>query len=143
MLIPSIQAMDQLPLPGRHAPETVYRHRTHGWSSFRSPIADDTEVARKAGCPEDCRTADAWWGIDDDATLVESAVVDVVGGPARLFAKATPHEERWVYLVAVFDAPFITRDAFETAMVRFAEAGFPQAPRFQLRSKDPPVNLSD
>jgi hypothetical protein len=33
----------------------------------------------------------------------------------------------------VFDAPFVTRTAFEAAMIRFAEAGFPSGPGFQLR----------
>jgi len=100
-------------------------------------------LARLGLRPEDCRTADVWWCIDDDATLLESAVISVVGGSPRLFAKATEHQEQWVYLVAAFDAPFVTRAAIESAMVRFAEAGFPHAPRFQLRWKDRPVKLSD
>ena len=64
-------------------------------------------------------------------------------GPARLLAKATPHEERWVYLVAVFEAPFVTREVFESAMIRFAEAGFPRGRRFQLRWGDRPVQVPD
>src|SRR5262249_30802365 len=60
---------------------------------------------------------------------------------ARLFAKPTPREEGWVYLVAVLDAPFVTLTAFEAAMVRFAEAGFPGDSRFRLRWGDRPVYL--
>ena len=81
---------------------------------------------------------DAWWGIDGDATLLESRV----GDNAQLFAKPTPHRERWVYLVAVFAAPFVTRDAFEEAMCRCAEAGFPRDPIFRLRAGDPPVPVA-
>ena len=93
--------------------------------------------------PEDCLHADAWWAIDGDATLLESATAGSYPGPARLFAKATQHQERWVYLVAVFNAPFVTRIAFEAAMVRFAEAGFPRSSLFQLRWGDPQVLLSE
>jgi hypothetical protein len=39
--------------------------------------------------------------------------------------------------VALLDVPFITREAFEEAMVRFVEAGFPLHPRFRLRWGDP------
>jgi hypothetical protein len=128
-----------------HAPETVYRHRKHGWEYIPvHPFGDEPEALNRLGLrPEDCRTADAWWGIDGDATLLESCVVDALPGPARMFAKATPHKERWVYLVAVFDAPFVTRAAFEAAMERFAEAGFPRGPLFQLRWGDCPVHLAD
>jgi hypothetical protein len=123
----------------------VYRHRTHGWEYVPvHPFGDEPEVLARLGLrPEDCRVADAWWGIDGDATLLESGVVGALPGPARLLAKPTPHEERWVYLVAVFDAPFVTRAAFEAAMVRFAEAGFPYGSQFRLRRGDRPVQLPD
>src|SRR5262245_46641614 len=117
-----------------YAPGSVYRHRTHGWEYIPvHPFGDEPEVlARLSLRPEDCQMADAWWGIDGDATLLESGVVGVLGVPARLLAKATKHEEQWVYLMAVFDAPFVTRADFEAAMVRFAEAGFPRDTKFQL-----------
>jgi hypothetical protein len=38
-----------------------------------------------------------------------------------------------VHRAVVFDAPFVTRTAFEAAMVRFAEAGFPRGRQFRLR----------
>jgi hypothetical protein len=126
-----------------YAPESVYRHPTRGWEYIPvHPFGDEPEVLSHLGLrPEDCRTADAWWGIDDDATLLESGVVGILPGSARLFAKATPHDKRWVYLVAVFDAPFVTRAAFEAAMVQFADAGFPRGEMFQLRWGDRPVQL--
>jgi hypothetical protein len=127
------------------APESVYRHRTHGWEYIPvHPFGDEPEVLARLGLrPEDCRTADTWWGIDGDAALLQSGVVGALAGPARLFASATDHPERWVYLVAVLAAPFVTRSAFEAAMVRFAEAGFPHGTLFQLRWGDPPVQLPD
>jgi hypothetical protein len=122
-----------------HAPKDVYRHRTRGWEYIPiHPFGDEPAVLARLGLrPEDCRAADAWWTIDGDATLLESSI-----GPARLLAKATPHDERWVYLVAVFEAPFVTRAAFELAMVRFADAGFPHDLRFRLRHGDPPVQIA-
>jgi len=42
-----------------------------------------------------------------------------------------------VYLVAIFAAPYVTREAFEEAMCCFASAGFPHDPRFQLREGNP------
>jgi hypothetical protein len=121
------------------APEAIYRHRTRGWEYIPvHPFGDDEpEVLERLGLrPEDCRNADAWWGINGDATLLEGGVIEP-GESAGLYAKATPHAEGWVYLVAMIDAPFITRVAFEEAMVRFAEAGFPRDPRFRLRWGDP------
>ena len=128
-----------------YAADSVYRHRTRGWEYIPvHPFGDEPEVLACLGLrPEDCRTADAWWGIDGDATLLESGVVGALPQPAGLFAKATEHEERWVYLVAVVDAPFVTRAAFEEAMVRFADAGFPRGDRFQLRWGDNWVRLPD
>jgi hypothetical protein len=118
-----------------YAPEKVCRHRTRGWEYIPvHPFGDEPAVLERLGLrPGDCFSADAWWGIDGDATLLESCI----GDSAALFAKPTPHWERWVYLVAVFDAPFVTREAFEQAMCRFADAGFPHDPRFQLREGDP------
>jgi hypothetical protein len=123
----------------QYAPQDVYRHRTRGWEYIPvHPFGDEPEVLERLGLrPEDCRSADAWWGIDGDATLLES----YVGGTPELLAKPTPHPEGWVYLVAVFAAPFVMREAFEMAMCRFADAGFPHDVRFRLREGDPPLRL--
>ena len=125
----------------RYAPEDVYRHRTRGWEYVPvHPFGDEPEVLRRLGlAPDECHSADAWWGIDGDATLLQSCV----GRPGRLFAHPTPHWERWVYLVAVFEAPYVTRQAFEAAMCVFADAGFPRDARFQLREGDPLLAVSD
>ena len=77
------------------------------------------------------------------ATLLQSHVVSLSNRPAGLIAQPTRHAERWVDLVAVFDAPFVTRTLVEEAMVRFAAAGFPRAPQFQLRWGDPRLYLPD
>jgi hypothetical protein len=121
-----------------YSPESVYRHRTHNWEYIPvHPFGDEPEIlARLNMQPEDCLQADAWWGIDEDATLLESSVIRISGGPARMFGKLSPDNSR-VYLCAVFDAPFVTRVLFEAAMVRFAEAGFPGGKLFQFRRGDP------
>lgn len=123
-----------------YAPHTVYRHQTRGWEYIPvHPLGDEPQVLQRLGLqPSDCRSVDAWWGIDGDATLLESRV----NTAPELFAKPTSYEERWVYLVALFDARFVTREAFEEAMCRFANAGFPRDPRFQLREGDPWVPVS-
>ena len=124
-------------------PQTVYRHLSRDWQYIPiHPFADELDdLIRLNLRPDDCRSVDAWWGIDGDATLLESGIIGYCPGPARLYAKPTKHDERWVYLVAVLDAPFVTRVAFEAAMVRFADAGFPKDPRFRLRWGDPPVAI--
>jgi hypothetical protein len=118
------------------APQDVYRHRTRGWEYIPvHPFGDEPEVLERLGLQaEDCHSADAWWGIDGDATLLESCAGDGVKFMAN----------RWrerVALHVVFDAPFVTRSAFEDAMVRFADAGFPRDPKFQLNDGDPPLVL--
>ena len=122
-----------------YAPQKVYRHRTREWEYI--PIhafADEPELLASLGLsPADCRSADAWWGIDGDATLLESMIAALSPRPPGLYAKATPREALGVYLVAVLDAPCVTRAAFEDAMTRFADAGFPNDPRFRLEGGDP------
>ncbi|MFV8751694.1 hypothetical protein ACNOYE_14210 [Nannocystaceae bacterium ST9] len=130
-----------------YAPQNVYRHETHGWEYIPvHPFGDEPELlARLEMRPEDCRSVDAWWGIDGDATLLQSTVLGAYPGPAGqvagLTAQATSHPERWVYLFAVFDAPFVTRVDFEAAMVGFVDAGFPRGASFQLRRGAPSLRL--
>ena len=125
------------------APDKVYRHRGRGWEYIPiHPFADEpADLARLKLRPEDCLLVDAWWSIDGDATLLQSGTSSVHSHPAGLFAKPTPHKEQWVYVVAFFDAPYVTRTAFEEAMTKFAAAGFPSDPRFRLRPGDPWVQI--
>ena len=90
-----------------YTPEDVYRHRTRGWAYIPiHPFGDEPELlARLSLVPEGCHSVDSWWGIDGDATLLHASVGVLVG----LYAKPTPHWERWVYLAAFFDAPYVTR----------------------------------
>lgn len=128
-----------------HAPEAVYRHRTHGWEYIPvHPFGDEPEILERLGLrPEDCKNVDAWWAIDGDATLLELSVEDVSREMAGLYAKASPREEHWINLLALYTDPYVTRAAFESAMVLFAEAGFPRGPRFQLRWGDPIVRVPE
>ena len=117
------------------APDSVYRHRANGWEYIPiHPFGDELEdPARLKIQPDDCRSVDAWWGIDGDATLLESVVAS--RSPHRsagLYVKATSDPKRWTNLLAVIDAPDITRIAFEDAMSRFAQLGFPRGERFRL-----------
>jgi hypothetical protein len=60
-----------------------------------------------------------------------------------LYAIGTLQEEEWVYLLAVLDALFVTRTAFEYAMARFAELGFPEGQSFHLSSEEGLIRLTD
>lgn len=126
-----------------YAPENVYRHRTHGWEYVPvHPFADEPEILSRLDMqPEDCFSVDAWWGIDRDATLLESWVVGWTHRPAGLYARASLKMDDRVHLTAILDAPFVTRTAFEAAMLRFAEAGFPRGRRFRLRWGAPWLKL--
>lgn len=128
-----------------HAPHEVYRHRERGWEYIPiHPFGDEPDLLDRLGLrPEDCRCVDAWWGIDGDATLLQAGVVGAIPGPAGLFATPTPHREGWTYLVAVIEAPILTRGAFEAAMTRFADAGFPHDRSFRLRWADPRLDVAE
>ena len=117
-----------------YAPDSVYRHRTKGWEYIPiHPFGDEPVELKRLGIkPENCLSADAWWAIDDDATLFESAVISVRGAPSRLIFKPTSHEEGWVYVEAVFAAPYVMRSLFEDAMEKIVSLGFPRDDQFRL-----------
>ena len=121
-----------------YAPQDVYRHRDRGWEYIPvHPFADEPDVLDRLGLQAaDCRLADAWWGIDGDATLLQSSGGP---GPAELSVRPAAQYFGGVYLVARLDAPHVTRAAFEEAMVRFADAGFPRAVWLRLRAGDQPL----
>jgi hypothetical protein len=111
------------------APDRVYRHHANGWEYIPiHPFGDElVNLARLKIQPNDCRSVDAWWGIDEDATLLESVVASQSPNrSAGLYARATTDPKRWVYLLALIEAPHITRVAFEEAMNRFVQFGFPR-----------------
>jgi hypothetical protein len=122
----------------------VYRHRAAGWEYIPiHPFGDEPKVLARLGLrPEECRMVDAWWGIDQDATLLQSSIAVLSPVTPGLYAFRSPYEEGWVYLRAVFDAPFVTRALVEAAMDAFAEAGFPGAELFrQLRVEQGAIRL--
>jgi hypothetical protein len=114
----------------------VYRHPTRGWEYIPiHPFGDEpNDLARLGIGSEDCWGVDAWWGVNGDATLLESSLVKATRcGESGLYARKTEHEEGWVYLLAVFELPFVTRQAFEAAMTQFSDLGFPDAELFDLQ----------
>jgi hypothetical protein len=113
----------------------VYRHHTFGWEYIPiHPFGDEPNHLARLGIRSgDCWGVDAWWGVDEDATLLESSVAQVARVKPGLYARKTEHEKGWVYLRAVFELPFVTRQVFETAMTKFHALGFPTAELFDLR----------
>jgi hypothetical protein len=126
------------------APEVVYRHRAFGWEYVPiHPFGDELDDLRRLGIkPEECWGVDAWWGVNGDATLLETSVVSVTRRRPGLYARKTEHDEGWVYLQAVFELPFVTRQAFEAVMTQFVALGFPEAELFKLRPEQGTVRLS-
>ena len=96
------------------------------------PFADElATLERLKISPDSCLFVDAWWTISDDATLVQ--VYTSVSFPERspgLYARRTDNELGHVYLSAVIECDFITRNIFETTLSRFSELGFPLDSRF-------------
>jgi hypothetical protein len=97
------------------APGSAYVHRSGGWRYIPiHPFADDTDDRSGLGlAPQDCWSVDAWWGIGGDAALVQSCIARMAGRSPGLYACQSVREEGWVDLLAVLEAPYITRDAFE------------------------------
>ena len=116
------------------ATDSVYVHRLAGWPYIPiHPFGDETEeLSRLDITPEDCWSADAWWGIEGDAALVESRIARMAGRSPGLYARRAEDEDGWVHLLAVIEGPFITREAFEAVLSQFAELGFPNSERFRL-----------
>lgn len=127
-----------------YAPERVYRHRTCGWAYVPvHPFGDEPDLLAQLGIrPEDCWGADAWWGVGGDATLLESSVVGLARREPGLYARKTENQEGWVYLKVVFEQLFVTREAFEAAMLQFRNLGFPDSELFKLRPEQGLVRLS-
>src|SRR5437667_2336418 len=67
-------------------PQSVYRHKILGWEYIPvHPFGDEPEIlTRLCLRPEACTSADAWWGIDGDATLLQSTVTSISVGGCRL-----------------------------------------------------------
>ena len=128
-----------------HASDHLYRHRIHSWEYIPiHPFGDESaHLARLGIRAEDCWGVDAWWGVDGDATLLQSSVVKVSQVKPGLYARKTDDEEGWLYLSVVFDLPFVTRQAFEAAMTQFVALGFPDGPLFDLRPEQGCVWLAE
>jgi hypothetical protein len=128
-----------------YAPETVYRHRQHGWDYIPvHAFADEPDHLARLGLrPAECQSADAWWSTGEDATLLECRAGAQAFVPPGLYARQTDHPERWVYLLVSVDQPMITRSVVERAMTRFIELGFPSHECFRSSPDAGYVRISD
>ncbi len=126
------------------AADSAYVHRAHGWQYIPiHPFADDTEDLSRLGlAPGDCWSADAWWGIEGDAALVQSCIAHMAGRSPGLYACQSVREEGRVDLLAVLEAPYVAREAFEAVLSRFAVLGFPDGDRFRLHPSAGLVRVS-
>jgi hypothetical protein len=123
-----------------YAPADVYRHRLHGWEYIPiHPFADEPELLTSLHIrPEECLVADAWWGVDEDATLLECRVIGgSVDTPGLIFQPRRAELPRWLHIQAVVDSPHVTRVVFEEIMQSAYRSGFPGAHRF----KEPSARL--
>jgi hypothetical protein len=115
-----------------HSPSEVEQH-PRGWRYIQvHAFGDELEVLARIGMrPEDCQWVDAWAELAGEVTLIESRATR---DPAKagLFARQTEKELGFVYLMPVILAPYVTRPAFEAAMERYVEIGWPDDPRFRL-----------
>ena len=116
------------------SPGNVYRHRSHAWTYLPvHPFGDEAELLTRLGMrAEDCWSADAWWGILGDATLVESCIARRSQHSAGHYAWRAGDETGRIGLLAVLDSPYVSRTAFEASLTRFAALGFPAGQRFRL-----------
>ena len=115
------------------SPRSVYRH--DGQNSRYIPIhafADEAAALKRLNISADsCQSVDAWWAIENDATLVQAYTSTYF--PQRLpglYARQTDNDLGYVYLTAVIECGSITRSVFETALSRFIELGFPNDAKF-------------
>ena len=128
------------------APDDIYQHRTHGWRYIPiHPFSDEYDVlTRLQMSPTDCRSVDAWWEIDGDATLIQTYTNGHIASlSVGLHANFTENELSHTYLTAVFATGHIDRDSFEMAMSRFAELGFPDWEVFSMNPNSNHVFLGD
>jgi hypothetical protein len=117
----------------REDPDAVYRH-PRGWAYIPvNAFADETDLLKSLGIEADqVQSVDAWWTIGDDACFVSVRTDMASDVAAGFYARNRGHPGGWIDLLAVIDAPRLTRAAFESALEGFAALGFPKDPRFAL-----------
>lgn len=96
------------------------------------PFADEPGLLATLGIrPGDCRSVDAWWRVGDDACFLQVWLsTDDPLGRRGLFARWSDGEPPFLNVVAVIDAPTVTRSAFEEAMADLVRLGVPGDARF-------------
>jgi hypothetical protein len=117
--------------------DAVYVQSPGGWRFIPvQAFADEAEILACASLtPEHCHSVDAWWSVSGDAAFVSVRTLAAADSRAPgLYARNRGHPAEWIDLLAVLDAPFITRPAFESLLSAFVALGFPTSPRFTLSS---------
>ena len=109
------------------SPQSVYRHRIHGWRYI--PVRDFAEESPEGHA----ETVDCWCLLGSDAALLECGSSSARKMEPGLYVRVDDSSPRYAKLHVVLPAPGVTRAAAEAAMERFVELGFPDGPRFQLR----------
>lgn len=81
------------------------------------PLADEHAILIRLGLrPEDCMSVDGYWSIGGDVVFLQlnTAITTSLREPG-LYARVASYPPRYVNLVVVVDAPYITREVLENA----------------------------
>jgi len=106
------------------SPSDVLIHLKKGWRYI--PVHQFGQAA-----------CDAYWEIDHDMCFLQVWTHDSDQLSRRgLYARISPGKAPWLNVVAVVDAPSVSRDALETAMEQFAALGAPDPEAFPARLGD-------
>ena len=108
-----------------YAPDSVYHHRTRGWSYI--PVhhfADESPVPAPS--------VDCWCLLGADAALLECKTSEHASVEPGLYARVDAASPCWPKLRAIVAEP-LTRAVVEALMERFVELGFPDRLLLELR----------
>ena len=127
-----------------YSPESVYIHDGFGWEYIPiHPFGDEEDILKELNIINtSCKNVDGWCLMNNDATLLETCVLSETTLDEGLYVKANNKWDERLYLVAVFDAPYVTRTLFEYAMEKFVDSGFPTKNVYNVRWSDGVVKVN-
>ena len=108
-----------------YAPNSVYRHRTRGWTYI--PVH---QFADESAAP--ASSVDCWCLLGTDAALLECQASKHVSLQPGLYAKVDAESPHWPKLRVIVAEP-LTRAVVEATMEKFVQLGFPDALPPELR----------